>query len=67
MVELLKRNHDVLMEKYELFRARNESLEQVALEKEKLYNEMKVSHDQVSQKLFVLQKANEELRGLRDV
>ena len=45
MVDLLKRNHDVLMEKYELFRKRNETLEKVALEKEKLYNEIKLSHD----------------------
>ncbi len=27
MVELLKRNHDVMMEKYEVFRERNENLE----------------------------------------
>ena len=31
MVQLLKRNHDVLLEKYELFRARNESLEKLAV------------------------------------
>jgi hypothetical protein len=56
MVELLKRNHDVLMEKYELFRTRNETLEKVALEREKLYNEIKVSHDQTSQRLFAVSK-----------
>ena len=56
MVELLKRNHDILMEKYELFRNRNETLEKVALEKEKLYNEIKMSHDQLNQRLFTVQK-----------
>ena len=30
MVELLKRNHDVMMEKYEVFRVRNETLEKTA-------------------------------------
>lgn len=42
MVQLLKRNHDVLMEKYELYRAQNQELEKVALEKERLYNEMNI-------------------------
>ena len=35
MVELLKRNHDVMMEKYETYRIRNEGLEKKALEKER--------------------------------
>jgi|TARA_B110000285_G_C15081486_1_gene593754 hypothetical protein len=47
MVALLKRNHDVLMEKYELFRQRNESLEKVAVEKEALYNQMKIDADKM--------------------
>jgi chaperonin cofactor prefoldin len=67
MVELLKRNHDVLMEKYELFRTRNEILEKVALEKEKLYNEIKVAHDQASQRLYSTTKQLEEVRNQREV
>jgi hypothetical protein len=34
MVDLLKRNHDVMMEKYELYRQRNDQLEKTTLEKE---------------------------------
>jgi hypothetical protein len=44
-VELLKRNHDVVLEKYELQRQRNDSLEKTAIEKEKLYNEIKIEND----------------------
>jgi hypothetical protein len=60
MVALLKRNHDVLMEKYELFRQRNESLEKVAVEKEALYNQMKIDTDKTSARLFRLQKSFDE-------
>ena len=45
LVELLKRNHDVVLEKYELSRQRNEILEKTSLEKEKLYNEIKIEND----------------------
>jgi len=48
MVELLKRNHDVMMEKYETYRARNESLEKRALEKENLYVVIKAENDNLS-------------------
>lgn len=54
MVQLLKRNHDVLLEKYELFRSRNESLEKLAVEKESLYNDMKINADKLSAQLFSL-------------
>jgi hypothetical protein len=54
MVQILKRNHDLLMEKYEIFRNRNESLEKVAVEKEGLYNEMKIDFDKLSQGNFKL-------------
>lgn len=67
MVTLLKRNHDVLMEKYELFRAQNEQLEKVALEKERLYNEMKIDTDRLSSDLFRAQKSSEELRSLNEI
>ena len=55
------------MEKYEIFRARNETLEKVALQKEKLYNEIKISYDNTSQQLFVLQKKYEEVRNTKDI
>ena len=63
MVALLKRNHDVLMEKYELFRQRNESLEKVAVEKEALYNQMKIDADKMSSQLFRLQKSHDEAQN----
>ena len=40
-VELLKKNYDVILEKYEVYRQRNEQLEQTADEKDKLYREIK--------------------------
>ena len=48
MVELLKRNHDVMMEKYETYRIRNEGLEKKALEKENLYVVIKSENDNLS-------------------
>ena len=48
MVQLLKRNHDILLGKYELFRQTNESLEKMAVEKEALYNEMKIDLDKAT-------------------
>ena len=41
MVELLKRNHDVMMEKYEVYADRNKTLEKQTLEKEQLYVSIK--------------------------
>ena len=38
---LLQRNHDVVIEKYELMKSRNEMLEKQSLDKERLYMEMK--------------------------
>lgn len=45
LVELIKRNHDVVLEKYEIQRQRNELLEKTSFEKEKLYNEIKLEND----------------------
>ena len=47
MFELLKRNHDVMMEKYELFRQRNELLEKKIHEKETLYVQIKDENDDI--------------------
>lgn len=67
MVQILKRNHDMLMEKYEIFRNRNESLEKLAVEKESLYNEIKIDYDKMSQSNFKLQKSYEELKNSREI
>ena len=38
MIDLLKRNHDVLIEKHELVRRRNEQLERTTADKEAAYD-----------------------------
>ena len=40
MVQLLKRNNDVLSEKYELVRRQHQSLEKTSTQKEELFNKM---------------------------
>lgn len=52
MVELLKRNHDVMMEKYETYRIRNDALEKKALEKENLYVVIKAENDNLSNSVY---------------
>lgn len=61
LMELMKRNHDIVVEKYEVQRQRNESLEKLAIEKERLYNEIKIENDQISNNNYKLQRAIEEL------
>jgi hypothetical protein len=38
MVEVLRRNHDAMMLKYETYRQRNEELEAEIFEKKKIYS-----------------------------
>ena len=67
MVELLKRNHDVMMEKYELFRQRNELLEKKSLDKETLYVQVKHENDQLSAKYSSEMHQAEELRQTNQI
>ena len=62
MVELLKRNHDVMMEKYETYRVRNEGLEKKALEKENLYVVIKSENDNLANQVYQLKRQVEDLR-----
>ena len=62
MVELLKRNHDVMMEKYETYRIRNEGLEKKALEKENLYVVIKSENDNLSNQIYQFKRHVEDLR-----
>lgn len=62
MVELLKRNHDVMMEKYETYRLRNEGLEKKALEKENLYIVIKGENDNLASQVYQLKRQVEDLR-----
>ena len=52
MVELLKRNHDVMMEKYEIYAERNKILEKKALEQEKLYVTIKAENEDLANQLY---------------
>ena len=54
LMELMKRNHDIVVEKYEVQRQRNDSLEKLAIEKERLYNEIKIENDQISNNNYKL-------------
>ena len=62
MVELLKRNHDVMMEKYETYRIRNEGLEKKALEKENLYVVVKSDNDKLANQVYQLKRQVEDFR-----
>lgn len=44
----MKRNHDIVLEKYELQKQRHDLLEKTAIDKEKLYNEIKSENDQLA-------------------
>ena len=67
MVELLKRNHDVMMEKYETYRLRNEALEKKALEKENLYVVIKSENDNLSNQVYQLKRSLEDSRQERQL
>ncbi len=60
-MELLKRNHDVMVDKYEEQRQRNEMLEKTAIEKERLYHEIKNENDQLANQSYKMQRGIEEL------
>lgn len=60
LMELLKRNHDVMVDKYEEQKQRNEMLEKTAIEKERLYHEIKLENDQLANQSYKLQRGNEE-------
>lgn len=62
MVDLLKRNHDVMMEKYELYRQRNETLEKAALDREQLHSKMKSECDNLADQVHSLRRRNEDLK-----
>ena len=61
LVELLKRNHDVIVEKYEMQRQHHDALEKNALDKERLYNEIKQENDQLANTNYKLQRSTEDL------
>ena len=62
MVELLKRNHDVMMEKYEVYSERNKTLEKKALEKEQLYVSIKAENEGMAHELYQVKRQAENFR-----
>ena len=62
MVELLKRNHDVMMEKYEVYSERNKMLEKKTLEKEQLYVSIKAENESMSHELYQIKRQAENFR-----
>ena len=62
MVELLKRNHDVMMEKYEVYAERNKILEKKALEQEKLYVTIKAENEDLANQLYQVKRQAEDFR-----
>lgn len=62
MVELLKRNHDVMMEKYEVYSERNKTLEKKALEKEQLYVSIKSENETLANQLYQVKRQAEDYR-----
>ena len=67
LVELLKRNHDVMVDKFEEQRQRNEMLEKTAIEKERLYHEIKLDNDQIANQSYKMQRGIEELANERRI
>lgn len=61
-VEILKRNHDLMMEKYETYRLRNEGLEKKAMEKENLYVVIKAENDNLANQVYQLKRQLEDTR-----
>ena len=62
MVELLKRNHDVMMEKYETYADRNKTLEKQTLEKEQLYISIKGENEALQHTLHQIRRDAENFR-----
>ena len=67
MVELLKRNHDVMMEKYEVYAERNKTLEKKALDKEQLYVSIKSENDTLANQLYQVKRQAEDYRQEKQI
>jgi chromosome segregation ATPase len=52
MVEVLRRNHDAMMLKYETYRQRNEELEADVFEKKKTYSQIKSANDSLQAEVY---------------
>lgn len=62
VVEMLRRNHDTMLEKYELYRIRNETLEKGYLEKENLYIKIKSENETLADQLYGFKRVAEDCK-----
>ena len=62
MVDLLKRNHDTMLQKYEQYRQRNEVLEKSTLDKEALYLKIKTENDHLVDQLYGHKRISEDYK-----
>lgn len=62
VVELLRRNHDTMLEKYEVYRQRNEMLEKSQLEKEQLYVRIKSENEHLADQVYGHKRVAEDLK-----
>lgn len=67
LVEMLKRNHDIVVEKYQMQMTRVDGLEKTTIEKERMYNEIKIENDQLSNSIYKLQRSNEDLQNEKKI
>ena len=51
-----------MMEKYEVFRQRNEGLEKQATQKEQLYVEIRAENDKIANELYTIRRQAEDFR-----
>jgi len=66
-LEKLKKNHDIVLEKYEHYRSRNELLEKEAAEKERLYREIKLECESLADEKFRLARLNEDFGNQKHI
>lgn len=59
---MLKRNHDLMQEKYELYLLRNETLEKGYAEKEALYMKIKSENEVLADQVYSLKRISEDYK-----
>ena len=65
LLDMLKRNHDVLLEKHDLVKRRNDQLERTSAQREQQYEDLKLEHDRAADQLHRSQsELTEKTRAL---
>lgn len=50
-----------------MFRTKNESLEKVAVEKESMFNDIKIESDKISSKYYKLEKVYDDIKSQKEL